>query len=259
MEQGERKFEHKGWEFSCRTSHILPSNDIETWEKELDVPKIPGMVFGNNYLTLKHPESNLMITFNAYEAVKSWREAPWYGTALTVAYASEWSQMREHPEDLAESKPYDWTFTPDYMGTISNSSNANLEKGLEMTYAKIDVNELKKPDPILFFDEITLFDDELDDNGLARLNIKVRVMPTCMFVLMRFWLRVDGVLFRIKDTRVFHKFGSDQVLVEVTTREETFPELKKRNALPPPMNQNDQNLIAQLILVKQSQTFKIDL
>merc|ERR1719223_2664114 len=102
MDQGEKVFEKGGWQLTCRNSHILPSNLIETWEKELDVPKLPGMVFGNNHLTLKHPSSNLSITFTAYEAVKSWRSSPWFGTALQVAIASSWSEMREHPEDLAE-------------------------------------------------------------------------------------------------------------------------------------------------------------
>eukprot|EP00009_Paramoeba_aestuarina_P008965 CAMPEP_0201507692 /NCGR_PEP_ID=MMETSP0161_2-20130828/1269_1 /ASSEMBLY_ACC=CAM_ASM_000251 /TAXON_ID=180227 /ORGANISM="Neoparamoeba aestuarina, Strain SoJaBio B1-5/56/2" /LENGTH=184 /DNA_ID=CAMNT_0047902127 /DNA_START=344 /DNA_END=895 /DNA_ORIENTATION=+ len=184
MEQGEKSFEQNGWVVSCRNSHILPSNLIETWEKELDVPKIPGMVFGNNHLTIKPPSSSLSIKFTAYDALKSWRASPWYDKALTVSYASEWSRVREHPEDLAETKPYDWTFTPHYLGTIEKDGEpVELVETKEM----INIELLKKPDPILFFDEITLFDDELDDNGSARLTIKVRVMPTCFFVLLRYW------------------------------------------------------------------------
>ena len=41
--------------------------------------------------------------------------------------------------------------------------------------------------------ELVLFDDELHDNGAAKLSVKVRVMPGCWFVLLRFWLRVDGM------------------------------------------------------------------
>ena len=37
-------------------------------------------------------------------------------------------------------------------------------------------------DPILFFDEVTLFDDELDDNGSARLSIKVSIYSLPPFI-----------------------------------------------------------------------------
>lgn len=40
-----------------------------------------------------------------------------------------------------------------------------------------------------------------------------RVMPTSFFVLARFWLRVDGVLFRIFDTRLYHSFSSSPPLI----------------------------------------------
>lgn len=32
-----------------------------------------------------------------------------------------------------------------------------------------------------------------------------RVMPTSFFVLLRFFLRVDGVMIRINDTRLYHE------------------------------------------------------
>ena len=47
-------------------------------------------------------------------------------------------------------------------------------------------------DPILFFDELTLYESELDDNGLMSVTVKVRVMPRCWYVLMRHWMRWTG-------------------------------------------------------------------
>ena len=38
-------------------------------------------------------------------------------------------------------------------------------------------------------------------------------MPGCFFILSRFTLRVDNVLFRTFDTRIFHSFSSDPPLV----------------------------------------------
>jgi hypothetical protein len=38
-------------------------------------------------------------------------------------------------------------------------------------------------------------------------------MPTCLFILSRFTLRVDNVLFRTHDTRIYHSFSSEPPLV----------------------------------------------
>lgn len=38
-------------------------------------------------------------------------------------------------------------------------------------------------------------------------------MPTCIFILARFTLRVDNVLFRTHDTRIYHSFSSKIPLV----------------------------------------------
>lgn len=65
-----------------------------------------------------------------------------------------------------------------------------------------------------------LFEDELADNGSTQLSVRVRVMPWCFFILMRYILRVDKVMYRILDTRVCHEFGSNAVLREQTLRED---------------------------------------
>jgi len=43
-------------------------------------------------------------------------------------------------------------------------------------------------------------------------------MPTCIFILSRFTLRVDNVLFRARDTRIYHSFASAPPLVVRETR-----------------------------------------
>jgi len=43
-------------------------------------------------------------------------------------------------------------------------------------------------------------------------------MPTCIFILSRFTLRVDNVLFRVHDTRIYHSFASTPPLVVRETR-----------------------------------------
>ena len=51
-------------------------------------------------------------------------------------------------------------------------------------------------------------------------------MPRCVFLLLRFWMRVDGVMFRVVDTRYCHEFGMPVAIREVQVREATFESLK---------------------------------
>lgn len=94
---------------------------------------------------------------------------------------------------------------------------------------------LQARDPILFYDDVELYASDLDDSGAAQMSVKVRVMPTCWFALLRFWLRVDDVVLRLRETRVFCAFkdggrGPPVVLRERQAREETFKELRARGA-----------------------------
>lgn len=54
------------------------------------------------------------------------------------------------------------------------------------------------------------------------MDIRVRVMPTYLFLLARFYLRIDEVLVRILDTRLFAERGKDFILREWTKREAKF-------------------------------------
>lgn len=44
---------------------------------------------------------------------------------------------------------------------------------MEETDERIDLEKLKRKDKILFYVDLTLFEDELHDNGIASLNVKM--------------------------------------------------------------------------------------
>lgn len=98
--------------------------------------------------------------------------------------------------------------------------------------AEIPYDKLKSPDPILLFDEVMLYEDELADNGIAMLNVKVRVMPDRLLVLQRFFLRLDDVIIRIRDTRVYVEFATGEVVREYVAREDSYSNVKKVGAFP---------------------------
>ena len=63
---------------------------------------------------------------------------------------------------------------------------------------------------------------------------QVRMMPGCWLVLLRFWLRVDGVLVRLREARYYCDLAKDphSVLREVKHSEGTFAELRAHGAPP---------------------------
>jgi len=75
-----------------------------------------------------------------------------------------------------------------------------------------------------------LYEDELADNGIAMLSCKVRVMPARLLLLARFFMRLDGVVFRIRDTRVFVEFALGEVIREYSAREEEYETVRKKLA-----------------------------
>lgn len=50
-------------------------------------------------------------------------------------------------------------------------------------------------------------------------------MPDCLFVLARFFLRIDGVLVRVLDTRYFHRYSSPTLIRETSRRESSYASL----------------------------------
>lgn len=73
----------------------------------------------------------------------------------------------ESSEYLEEKiKPFDWTFTTGYTGTISGFE-------VEETNERIDMDKLRQRDRIMFYHDLTLFEDELHDNGIAVNSVKI--------------------------------------------------------------------------------------
>lgn len=95
---------------------------------------------------------------------------------------------------------------------------------------QIPLQLLARQDPvldrILFYDDVPLYEDELHDHGGSELGVRVRVMPHAFFVLARLFVRVDAVVFRILDTRVFHAFGSNEVIRESNGMEAPYEAVK---------------------------------
>ncbi|KAE8447924.1 hypothetical protein EG329_009996 [Mollisiaceae sp. DMI_Dod_QoI] len=208
----------KGFKISARKLPISKSGPIDEMSHKLGIP-VPEMIFGDNMVSIEHVASRWRLEFNAFDALDLVDKTD--KNMLKVAYSQEWSSSREKTHEGIKEvvKPFDWSYTTDYKGTITSGKDFELQT--EKT-DPIPLELLKRPDPILFFEEVVLYESELDDNGISILSCKVRVMPDRMLLLCRLFMRLDGVLVRVRDTRIYVDFNARQVIRDYTEREDDF-------------------------------------
>ena len=243
------------WNIQTETCHILQCSCKCTDENEcsychynktLSLPDLPEMTFDRNSLTLTHSSSGCRIAFNPLEALKgvdSTRDI------IKVHYAAEWQAKRSSFEPIKNTpKPFDWTFTTAYEGTLTNSGTHYWS--CDDTNDQPDRAKLLARDKILFHDDIMLFEDELADNGSSKLSVKCRVMPTFTLILLRFYLRVDNVMIHVQETRYYCENNWDHVLRDVTVRKASYSTL---SSIPPSVIHDENFIISKLPVVKSTQ------
>ncbi|XP_009592470.2 TIP41-like protein [Nicotiana tomentosiformis] len=268
LPEGRRGLRIHGWEIESRRRSILTSLQLQQWEEELQTSHLPEMVFGDNSLVLKHVNTGTEIHFNAFDALVGWkREAL---PPVEVPAAEKW-KFRSKPLQKVVLD-YDYTFTTPYSGSETFDTNAERVRGLsnesscslqwEDCTEKIDLVALASKEPILFYDEIILYEDELADNGISLLTVKVRVMPSGWFLLLRFWLRVDGVLMRLRDTRLHCLFGDHMksvILRESSWREATFQALSSKGYPSDCAAYSDPSTISERLPIIMQKTQKLSI
>lgn len=265
---GRRGLRIRGWEIESSNRSILNSRELQLWEEKLQTSHFPEMIFGNSFLILKHVASGVKIHFNAFDALTGWKlEAL---PPVEVPAAAKWKFRSKPFQEVILD--YDYTFTTPYCGSqmfeinsekvVGDVSLSGTSLHWEDCEEKIDVAALSSKEPILFYDEVVLYEDELADNGVSLLTVKVRVMPSGWFLLLRFWLRVDGVLMRLRDTRMHCAFSEQAfpvILRESCWRESTFNALAAKGYQVDIAAYNDPSIISQRLPIIKHRTQKLKL
>lgn len=263
LPDGRRGLRIHGWEIEASNRSILTSLNLQSWEEKLETTHLPEMMFGDSSLVLKHMSSGTKIHFNAYDALVGWKKEAL--PPVEVPAAAQW-KFRSKPFQQV-ILDYDYTFTTPYSGseTVETGRGSEIEEHngclkWEDCDEQINVAALAPKEPILFYDEVVLYEDELADSGVSFLTVKVRVMPSCWFLLLRFWLRVDGALMRLRDTRVFCTFTESKkpvILREICWRETTFKALASKGYPSDSASYNDPNVISQRLPIVFHKTQKL--
>ncbi|KAI9803317.1 MAG: hypothetical protein M1825_002108 [Sarcosagium campestre] len=236
-----------GFRITTRKLPILKAGPIESMTASLGITP-PEMIFGDNRVSIEHQSSGWRVEFNAHDALD--RVDKTGSAMLKVAYSKEWQKNREKVHEGIKEvvKPFDWSYTTDYKGTVPKDAAYEFEPSAKA----IPLELLKRPDPILFFDEVMLYEDELADNGIAMYSCKIRVMPERLLLLCRFFMRLDNVLFRIRDTRIYVEFKAGEIIREYVAREESFDVVKQKLAITRedvPALMRDANKLSELLPV----------
>ncbi|KAH8673841.1 TIP41-like family-domain-containing protein [Xylariales sp. PMI_506] len=224
---------------STRKLPISKAGPIDAMATELGIP-VPEMIFGDNLVAVRHGPTGFGVEFCARDALDAVDKTGEH--MLQVAYARDWSASRERTSAGIKEvvKPYDWSYSTTYKGTVTTTTTTSAADGTAqgaessspaLSFAPTDVpiplELLKRRDPILFFDEVMLYESELDDNGISVFSVKLRVHERRMLLLCRLFMRLDGVLVRIRDTRIYVDFDTDIVTREYTAKEGKFEDVKK--------------------------------
>jgi len=237
---GDRGVEVKGFRIETNKGRISGEAELEnvrdqhTFEGHcLDFP-LPEMLFGFNKVQFTHLDSGITLDFNASDALCGCKivrneEGEPDRTVFKLPNSAHWENRQTLNGETIKSwrDDFDWTFSTRYRGSLSRDGEP-IPMPTEVCDEKIDYQLLRKREPFLYFDTVPLYEDDLFDNGESKLTVRLRVMTSCFFALSRLWLRVDNTFVRCFDTRVFHKFDTDYILVEHTRKEMSAKELQDK-------------------------------
>ena len=190
---------------------------------------LPEMIFPVAHVALEG--HGLWMSWDASDCLDQWAtqhshipvgsDEEHFGVSVLKAQDAKLWQSRnreahKHKSSKEAAFHYDWTYSSPFAAKVEGGKWIELdESGMRMALLT------DQAVPILFFDEIVLYEDDLHDNGQVQYTIKLRIMPTCAYILARLWVRVDNVLVRVRETRVLVDFFGiqPQIYCDVTWRE----------------------------------------
>lgn len=241
----------------------MDSVSLSHFAERLPPMQLPDLVYGFNSLVFEDQSAGISLDMNCFDALSLanletregalYRAGPYLQTHINyvpspikVANAGLWARMTL-PSDslfkdtataevlattLAADFGNDWTYSTPYKGLFKGMRSGSTflplpaNFSIETTEQELPVERLGRDNPVLWASEVDFFEDELDDSGSSRSFVRVRSMRDCWFALLRSYVRVDQVLVRILDTRLYHEFNTTCILREFQVRESSYQELR---------------------------------
>ena len=254
------KYSHKGWDFYSHSEYMMNSVDLDLLCKEnekakLYIDHLPEVFYGYNRLFVVNASKNFCYEFNPiqfmsltkYDIRKKLydnKDIYYIPPEVKVQYHKTWENIKvEGRSDIKRIEPTsDWSFSSPYLGYYSSITKSDISKfyptikddkvftkkfGEETGGIVIPLERLRPENKIIEYYQVEFFEDELSDNGISEGKIRFRIMDDCFYGLMRSYLRVDNVLIRNIDTRIYHGFGDDYIIRNISVKEMSYDTLIK--------------------------------
>lgn len=146
------------------------------YEERLHLPHFPDMTFANNLLRIQH-KNGFGLEFKALDALVEVKDRC-LGTVISVT--EDWLKARQDCDFAKQIKNnFDWTYSTFYCGHLISRDDQN-KLTVELTDESIDLDKLRLKEDILFYEMVDLFEDELADNGVAKLDLKIVRFNQCL-------------------------------------------------------------------------------
>ena len=233
------KFSHKGWDFYNHIENMMNSSDLDLLsrnkeEYKLYISHLPEICYGFNRLFLVNKSKNFVYEFTPFQMLsltnnnirkKLLKEKEIY--YIPNKAKSQYTRSEEGSNEV------DWSFSSPYMGHITSINNSEINKfypDMKST-KKFEIKKSNntfpetKVEKMLNYNQIHFFEDELGDIGFSEGKIGFGIMEDCFLGLMRSYLRVDNMVVRNIDTKIYYKFGDNHIIRNFTVKEKNYDEL----------------------------------
>ena len=236
------KFNHKDWDFYYHSENMMNSKDLDLLiknkeESKLHINHLPEIFYGFNRLFLINKSKNFCYEFNPLQmlSLANYNLRKKLLKEKEIYYIPNQAKSQYSKTDDSKNDE-DWSFSSPYMGHITSIKNSTMSKYYpeikETKIFKIEKTNLKFPETkvenVLNYNQIHFFEDELGDIGFSEGKIGFGVMNECFLGLMRCYLRVDKMIVRNIDTKIYHKFGDKYIIRNFLVKEKTYDELNNK-------------------------------
>ena len=236
------KFNHKGWDFYSHSENMMNSKDLDILiknkdENKLHINHLPEIFYGFNRLFLINKTKNFCYEFNPLQmlSLANYTQRKKLLKEKEIYYIPNQAKSQYSKTDDTKNEE-DWSFSSPYMGHITSINISPMSKYYpeikETKVFKKEKTNLKYPETkvenVLNYNQIHFFEDELGDIGFSEGKIGFGVMNECFLGLMRCYLRVDNMVVRNIDTKIYHKFGDNYIIRNFLVKEKTYDELANK-------------------------------
>ena len=236
------KFNHKGWDFYSHSENMMNSKDLDILiknkdENKLHINHLPEIFYGFNRLFLINKPKNFCYEFNPLQmlSLANYTQRKKLLKEKEIYYIPNQAKSQYSKTDDTKNEE-DWSFSSPYMGHITSINISPMSKYYpeikETKVFKKEKTNIKYPETkvenVLNYNQIHFFEDELGDIGFSEGKIGFGVMNECFLGLMRCYLRVDNMVVRNIDTKIYHKFGDNYIIRNFLVKEKTYDELANK-------------------------------